>query len=338
MSECRRLLRSGDVVGYTGSDPGVMLAVPAGSLIVFSSLALHGSGDNISLLPRRALNLAFTQQHEQEEPKASRAGAVPFLEDGKVVSLLCLPSRCVESRTVVLMKARLRPRQAPSAERLRSSVSAAPTDSLVLEYREAGFVVVPQVFSGDELAEIIAAVDRRTAEARQWYAADTAAARGPGTGLQVAGEGRHAGEVSSAGDKMFERHASDRGDALQVRALFRLHEDQDDSDGFFRRLLEHPRMVALARRLLGQDVVPSMVQFIDKAPHTSYEFPYHQDNACVVLTPMLSGSQRIRQLLHSTLSLLRSCVVCAAGCCAVVVAHLHLIFRFAPLAVVLALE
>ena len=315
-----------------------MLAVPAGSVIVFSSLVLHGSGDNISLLPRRALNLAFTQQHEHEDPKARRAAAVPFLEDGKVVSFLSLLSCCDESRPVVLMQARLRPRQVPSAERLRSSVSTTPTDSLVLEYREAGFVVVPQVFSGDELAEIIGAVDRRTAEARQWYAAETAAARGSGNGLQVAGEGRHAGEVSSTGDKMFERHASERGDAPQVRALFRLHEDQDDSDGFFRRLLEHPRMVALARRLLGgQDVVPSMVQFIDKAPHTTYAFPYHQDNACVVSTPVLSRSQKIRQLFHS---MLRCCILTwrvqrAAAC---LLLPTHILFFVWLLAVVFVLE
>jgi hypothetical protein len=79
---------------------------------------------------------------------------------------------------------------------------------------------------------------------------------------------------------MFERPGSNKGDAPQVRALFRLHEEQDTAVGFFRGLLEHPRMVALARRLLGgQEVVPSMVQFIDKAPHTTYAFPYHQDNA-----------------------------------------------------------
>ena len=78
---------SGDIVGFSGSDPGVILAVPAGSVIVFSSLALHGSGDNLSLLPRRALNLAFTQQHEQEGQERN-AAAVSFLENGKVVSAL----------------------------------------------------------------------------------------------------------------------------------------------------------------------------------------------------------------------------------------------------------
>ena len=78
---------SGDIVGFSGNDPGVILAVPAGSVIVFSSLTLHGSGDNLSLLPRRALNLAFTQQHEQEGQERN-AAAVPFLANGKVVSAL----------------------------------------------------------------------------------------------------------------------------------------------------------------------------------------------------------------------------------------------------------
>ena len=163
----------------------------------------------------------------------------------------------------------------PSAKRLRNSVSSTP-DPLATEFREAGFVVARQVFTKDELAKIVSAVAERTTEARRWYAAEAAT----GDSLRVAGEGVHGGEVSSTGDKMFERSGSNKGNAPQVRALFRLHEEQDTAVGFFRGLLEHPRMVALARRLLGgQEVVPSMVQFIDKAPHTTYAFPYHQDNA-----------------------------------------------------------
>ena len=61
--------------------------MPAGSAIIFSALTLHGSGDNHSPAPRRALNVAFAQGRAPEaEDEGQRANnAVPFLEGGKVV-------------------------------------------------------------------------------------------------------------------------------------------------------------------------------------------------------------------------------------------------------------
>jgi hypothetical protein len=176
------------------------------------------------------------------------------------------------------------------------------------------------------LLRVAAAVDERKDAAQRWYTeSGESDARRVGEGL--AGQG----EVSTSGDKMFERRPDDTtataaaaaapgavGAPPQVRALFGLHEQQDDPGGFFSQLLQHPKLLALAARLLGGgsssssssssshvaplEVVPSMVQFIDKAPRTTYAFPYHQDNACVALlapacTSNLRGVMMISSLL-----------------------------------------
>jgi ectoine hydroxylase-related dioxygenase (phytanoyl-CoA dioxygenase family) len=73
---------------HFGPDQGIVLAVPAGSVVVFSALTLHGSGDNITGQPRRALNLAFGQGPPPAEQEGRRAHAnttVPFLRGGEVV-------------------------------------------------------------------------------------------------------------------------------------------------------------------------------------------------------------------------------------------------------------
>ena len=63
--------------------------MPAGSAIIFSALTLHGSGDNHSPAPRRALNVAFAQGRAAALSDSSQPvhhnNAVPFLEGGKVV-------------------------------------------------------------------------------------------------------------------------------------------------------------------------------------------------------------------------------------------------------------
>ncbi len=45
---------TGDKVGYFGSEPGIPAIVPAGSLVVFSSLTFHRSGANTTSRMRRA--------------------------------------------------------------------------------------------------------------------------------------------------------------------------------------------------------------------------------------------------------------------------------------------
>jgi hypothetical protein len=172
------------------------------------------------------------------------------------------------------------------------------------------------------LLRVAAAVDERKDAAQRWYTeSGESDARRVGEGL--AGQG----EVSTSGDKMFERRPDDTtataaaaaapgavGAPPQVRARFGLHEQQDDPGGFFSQLLQHPKLLALAARLLGGggssssssssshvaplEVVPSMVQFIDKAPRTTYAFPYHQDNACVAL---LAPACNLRGVMISSL-------------------------------------
>ena len=75
-----------DIAGYFGNDGGEVLAVPAGAAVVFSALTLHGSGDNKTDRPRRALNLAFGQGAPAAAGRPGHANtAVPFLAGGEVV-------------------------------------------------------------------------------------------------------------------------------------------------------------------------------------------------------------------------------------------------------------
>lgn len=51
---------SGDLVGYTGDDPGELVAVPAGSIVCFSSYTLHRSGANTSNGWRRTYLIQYS--------------------------------------------------------------------------------------------------------------------------------------------------------------------------------------------------------------------------------------------------------------------------------------
>ena len=71
---------TGDKVGYFGSEPGIPAIVPAGSLIVFSSLTFHRSGANTTSRMRRA----YVTQYSPEpilRPSDNKPLhlAVPFL-------------------------------------------------------------------------------------------------------------------------------------------------------------------------------------------------------------------------------------------------------------------
>ncbi|MEX2171463.1 MAG: phytanoyl-CoA dioxygenase family protein [Pirellulales bacterium] len=77
---------SGDKVGYFGKEEGVPAVVPAGSVIVFSSLTFHRSGANTTNKMRRA----YVTQYSPEviyDPETSRPKhlAVPFTKDGEIV-------------------------------------------------------------------------------------------------------------------------------------------------------------------------------------------------------------------------------------------------------------
>lgn len=78
---------TGDKVGYFGTQRGVPVIVPAGSVAVFSSLTFHCSGANRTSQPRRA----YVTQYSSEP--IARPGeqqpmhlAVPFLEHGRAAA------------------------------------------------------------------------------------------------------------------------------------------------------------------------------------------------------------------------------------------------------------
>jgi len=78
---------SGDKCGYFGSEPGVPAIVPAGSLVVFSSLVFHRSGFNTTERMRRA----YVTQYSPEpilKPGTNEPLhlAEPFLADGRLVA------------------------------------------------------------------------------------------------------------------------------------------------------------------------------------------------------------------------------------------------------------
>ena len=74
-----------DLVGYRGSDPGVVLSVPSGSIIVLSSLTFHCSGANITDKPRRAFLASYSPEPITDKNGGLYNLAVPFLEAGRRV-------------------------------------------------------------------------------------------------------------------------------------------------------------------------------------------------------------------------------------------------------------
>lgn len=77
---------TGDRVGYFGREEGIAAVVPAGSLVVFSSLSFHRSGANRTDRMRRA----YVTQYSPEPIERPEGGLIhlaePFLKDGKNVA------------------------------------------------------------------------------------------------------------------------------------------------------------------------------------------------------------------------------------------------------------
>ena len=132
-------------------------------------------------------------------------------------------------------------------------------ENLVEQFRANGFVVARGLFEADLLQDVTAEVERVVDEV-----------------------------VASGGyDRMYfddETEASSGRTASAVRCVFRM---QDLSD-FLRNLLDSPTLNDLARTLLGNEPVADGIQYIDKPPGSSYEFPYHQDNAYMFFEPPLA--------------------------------------------------
>lgn len=74
------------MVGYNGSDQGVLIEIPAGSIVCFSSVTLHKSGPNLTSDPRRSyiIQYAPTAFGYEDDPKRRYApsGGQSFLVDG----------------------------------------------------------------------------------------------------------------------------------------------------------------------------------------------------------------------------------------------------------------
>ena len=76
-----------DLSGYFGADEGDAIVAPAGSLVIFSSLLLHGSGSNTSKLPRRVLNISYSPPERvfRDDEAFQVQKSESFLEDGRIV-------------------------------------------------------------------------------------------------------------------------------------------------------------------------------------------------------------------------------------------------------------
>jgi ectoine hydroxylase-related dioxygenase (phytanoyl-CoA dioxygenase family) len=81
--EHRRDEEANDMVGYFGSDPGIPVVVPAGSIACFSSTVFHRSGPNTTPQLRRAYVVQYSPEPILTEDRSqTRHQAVRFLEAG----------------------------------------------------------------------------------------------------------------------------------------------------------------------------------------------------------------------------------------------------------------
>lgn len=73
---------SGDLVGYAGDDPGIVVPMPRGSIIAMSSKLFHRSGPNITDRPRRAFLTSYSSHPILNSQGGHWNRAVPFLHKG----------------------------------------------------------------------------------------------------------------------------------------------------------------------------------------------------------------------------------------------------------------
>lgn len=75
-----------DMVGYHGTDPGIPVIVPAGSIVAFSSRTFHRSGANRTDKMRRSYLAQYsTEPIMTKDGSQVWAQAVPFLQKGEAV-------------------------------------------------------------------------------------------------------------------------------------------------------------------------------------------------------------------------------------------------------------
>ncbi len=84
---------SNDEVGYFGSDPGDPAVVPAGSIVLFTSVSFHASGANTTGRMRRAYLAQYSAEPILTADGAKLwGGAEPFLRAGRLVAGEAPPS------------------------------------------------------------------------------------------------------------------------------------------------------------------------------------------------------------------------------------------------------
>ena len=77
----------GDLVAYFGSDPGLPMTAPAGSIVVFSSVVLHRSGPNTTDRLRRVYLAQYSGEVISAKDGTGPQGSFePFLADGARVT------------------------------------------------------------------------------------------------------------------------------------------------------------------------------------------------------------------------------------------------------------
>ncbi|MCM2577135.1 phytanoyl-CoA dioxygenase family protein [Streptomyces meridianus] len=76
-----------DRVCYFGSDPGVPMTAPAGSIVVFSSVVMHRSGPNLTDRNRRVYIAQYSQEVINAKNDTAPAGSFEhFLDGGRIVA------------------------------------------------------------------------------------------------------------------------------------------------------------------------------------------------------------------------------------------------------------
>jgi ectoine hydroxylase-related dioxygenase (phytanoyl-CoA dioxygenase family) len=78
-------LRTNDMVGYFGKDPGIPAIVPAGSMVAFSSYVFHRSGPNLTDKLRRVYLPQYSSSIITDLQGKQWGQAVPFLKKGENV-------------------------------------------------------------------------------------------------------------------------------------------------------------------------------------------------------------------------------------------------------------
>lgn len=72
-----------DLVGYHGSDQGIAIPVPRGSIVVMSSTTFHCSGPNLTDKPRNAFLASYSPKPITDRNGRLWNQAVPFIRNGE---------------------------------------------------------------------------------------------------------------------------------------------------------------------------------------------------------------------------------------------------------------